>query len=134
MTRQLEGAVLDVPIVSVIDGSTVGADLSKLWDKTAPYGQVAYAKLGLFVQLAGAGSVELICHVKDKVLGWARCVDTGNFGLLGGQAISSPGTYIFLVSNVGIFDQFALLTNNMVGGITFPVCKLLVYDERVWVR
>jgi len=116
--KQLEGKLLDVPVVTIVDVNTVGAQLVQVADgTTGGYGNYHPAKMGLFVVLTGGTSVQLIVHVKDTKLGWARASDTGNLGMLGGATLPSGTSYVFLFNNGGIFEQLALLAVNNIGGV-----------------
>lgn len=131
--RQLEGRTLDVPVVTSVDPGTDGADLTVIADTTATYGHVRPRTLGLFLEISGAGSVELIVFVRISIpgidLGWARLVDTGNLGMIYGKALPSPGSYVALVNFAGIYSEIVILAQNNVGGVSVDRATLISYDE-----
>lgn len=132
--RQLEGRSADVPVVTALSPSVHGLDLTKFADQTTTFGQVRPRTVGLYVSLTGPGTVELVLNARIKTqedgdLGWAKCSDTGNFGLLFGGPIPSPGTYIFLAEFASIYTELALLAQNNVGGVVVSAAKLIEYAE-----
>jgi hypothetical protein len=129
--RQLKGQTLaNVPVVTTVTGGTVGADLTTLANKTETFGHDEPAKTGLFVTLAGGTTLELILFLHDPVMGWARACDTGNLGLLGGQALPTGFQYVFQVQNLGVFDQIVLMAGTNVGGVAVTSSALVEYIER----
>lgn len=132
--REVEGRSVDVPVVTVVDGSTAGVDLTQLADRTASFAQPSPGRLGLFVSLSGGTSVTLVVYVKVKVtgdveLGWARASDTGNLGVLSGKTLPSNDSYIFLVQHAAIYEELVLLALNNIGGVSVDVAKLIEYGE-----
>src|ERR1700733_1160927 len=102
--KSLQGTRLAVPIVSTPpDDSITGAKLASLADTTSGSDSGRPGKLALFIKLTGGTSTELVLYVRDVELGWARCADTGNFGLLSGGKIPSGATYVFMVSGIAVF-------------------------------
>jgi hypothetical protein len=129
--RQLQGQTLaSVPVVGSISPATVGVDLTRLANKTESFGQDQPYKLALFVPLSGGTSVMLVLYVHDSEQGWACAADTGNLGMLGGQTLPSDNTYVFMIQNIGIFDQLVLLEASNVGGVTIGEVDLVEYIER----
>lgn len=129
--RQLRGQTLaDIPVVTTVTPATVGADLTQLANKTESFGQDEPAKTALWVTLSGGTSVELVLYMHDPDYGWARACDTSNLALLGGQALPSNDTYVFIVQNLGIFDQIVLRQQSNVGGVVISPAQLVEYVER----
>lgn len=134
--RQLEGRSLDIPVVTSLSPATIGADLSKLQDFTSTSQRVAPKTLGLYLELLGTGTVELVVNVRITVfptedLGWCQVVDTGNLGLVYGKALPSPGKYVALVSFAALYKEMILLAQNNVGGVSVNAAKLIEYAEYV---
>lgn len=131
--KSLPGARLPVPIVATPpDDSITGAKLASVADTTAGTDSGRPSRLALFVTLAGGTSTELVLYVRDAVLGWARCADTGNFGLLSGGKIPSGATYVFMVSGIAIFKEFLLLQQNDLGGaVVVSEANLVSYVDKM---
>lgn len=141
--KQIEGrVVVDVPVVTSINPSVVGADLTQLADQTSSSLQTSPRTMALFIQLTGSGSVQLQAYVRVSIpdsptpvdLGWANLIDTGNPGYCGGQSyyFAAPGSYVLLVNFAAIYKQFALLAVNAQGGFTPAQVEeaiLIAYDE-----
>lgn len=70
----------------------------------------------VFVSLAGGVAVELIIYVRDAN-GWAIAGDTGNLGMLGGQALATGKAYNFPAIGMAGFLEAALVEQNKNGAV-----------------
>ena len=137
--RQLEGKVLTVPVVDEInpasDPASIGVSLLDMADGTASFARVRPRTMGVYVPLTGGTSIELVCYVfittPDGDLGWARASDTGNFGVLGGGAIPSDDSYVFLLNFAGIYKALVIVAQNNIGAVVVGAVKLIEYAEYV---
>ena len=129
--RQNPGELKTVPIITAVPVGTgasgEGLDMSLFIGASKP------AKHALYAQLTGGTSCELWLYVrraKDDL--WSLVADVGNLGKLGGGLLT-PGNYIFLVENIGVFDQIVVRKQNDTGGVTVA-CQLEEYIENNFQR
>lgn len=140
MARQLLGksidvVVFDAPPTSADDGTST----LEIADTTASFGRVRPETVALFVELTGAGSLELVFWARGDTqdhpaLGWARLYDTGNPGIVGGGPLPAPGKYMFVVNNAMIFSEVALVKQSVVNTAAVAQAVLIENAETVMAK
>jgi len=111
--RQAAGVVeaVHVQATAPVDNETDGTPFGFL-------GQSKVYKYAFFLTLVGNGSVDPAIWVRrEEDKRWFEVVDGNNIGALP-TGLTSPAREVYVVTNVGIFDQIMVVTSNNVGGIT----------------
>lgn len=109
--KQLAGTPVSLSVISAAPTSEPGTAV-------APHADgFRESRARVRVTLSGGTSVECVLWLHDAD-GWSRAGDTGNLGLLGAQALPTGASYVFGVTDLGMFDAAILVTNNNVGGVT----------------
>jgi hypothetical protein len=68
------------------------------------------------VKLTNGTSVELVVFVKDAN-GWMIALETGNVGMIGGQALASGKSYAFEINGIGAYDAVMIVEQNNIAGV-----------------
>ena len=131
--KQLRGqsVALAQKATAPVNGSDKGTDLVAAFaDKTATWGLFKPKKFYITATLTGGTSTNLVLWVHDPVVGWLRPVDSGNFGLLGGDVLPTGSSYVFEVDNLGPYDAAVVVLDSNTGAVVVTNLNLVAIIEK----
>lgn len=102
--RQIAGKHLDVVVLAAKPVGDTGTDM------TAFEAAMKCAKHSLMVTIPAGPALTVKLYVRDAQTDtWALATDTGVLGVLSGAALPGGDTYMFVIENLGVFDEIALV-------------------------